>query len=311
MYHSSAFARERDKIRHSVLEGLGWTLFRVWSTEWWTHPARALDTLHDALTRHLEADRQKRAARQRADEVNVPAPMLPADGADVVAEVASTPSVDSRDAATIMPMPEVRPMEHHLAADRIVLDAPQGKALTRPVPTPVGGLFDDIDTGYVFAHLDGGRYPADPERFYAEDYEPRLSAMIDHVIDIEGPIHEDVLVRRIARHHGFQRAGRQIRHIVIEIAKRRRDWTQEDVGLFFWSKGTDKEHHAPARYKNRDDELRAVEYICKEELRAIQAALSLSGDPVELARALGITRLSQGARKRLSEVLDTEANPDI
>lgn len=33
-YHSSAFARERDKIRQSVLEGLGWTLLRVWSTDW-------------------------------------------------------------------------------------------------------------------------------------------------------------------------------------------------------------------------------------------------------------------------------------
>jgi len=46
MYHSSAFARERDKIRQSVLEGLGWTLFRVWSTDWWTNRAKALDTLH-------------------------------------------------------------------------------------------------------------------------------------------------------------------------------------------------------------------------------------------------------------------------
>jgi hypothetical protein len=134
--------------------------------------------------------------------------------------------------------------------------------------------------------------------------------MIDHVIDTEGPIHEDVLVRRIARHHGFQRAGRQVRNIVIEIAKRRRGRTQEDVGLFFWSKGTVKER-PPARYKNRGDELRAVEYICKEELRAIKAALSLSDDPVELARALGIARLSQGARQRLSEALDTEANPEV
>lgn len=32
MYHSSAVARERDKIRQQVLEGLGWTLFRIWST---------------------------------------------------------------------------------------------------------------------------------------------------------------------------------------------------------------------------------------------------------------------------------------
>lgn len=76
MYHSSAFARERDKIRQSVLEGLGWTLFRVWSTQWWTHPAKALDTLHDALTRHLEVDRQKHAERKQADEANASAPVL-------------------------------------------------------------------------------------------------------------------------------------------------------------------------------------------------------------------------------------------
>ena len=47
MYHSSAFARESDKIRQAVLEGLGWTLFRVWSTDWWTHRAKALETLHN------------------------------------------------------------------------------------------------------------------------------------------------------------------------------------------------------------------------------------------------------------------------
>lgn len=66
MYHSSAFARERDKIRQSVLEGLGWTLFRVWSTDWWTHRAKALDTLHEALTLHLEADRKKRGEAVQA-----------------------------------------------------------------------------------------------------------------------------------------------------------------------------------------------------------------------------------------------------
>ncbi len=54
MYHSSTVARERDKIRQLVLEGLGWTLFRVWSTDWWTHKAKALDELDVALRAHLE-----------------------------------------------------------------------------------------------------------------------------------------------------------------------------------------------------------------------------------------------------------------
>jgi very-short-patch-repair endonuclease len=66
MYHSSAVARERDKIRQSVLEGLGWTLFRVWSMDWWTDSARALNTLHEALKTHLEADRQKREKASQA-----------------------------------------------------------------------------------------------------------------------------------------------------------------------------------------------------------------------------------------------------
>ncbi len=266
MYHSSAFARERDKIRQAVLEGLGWTLFRLWSTDWWTHPARALDTLHDALTCHLAVDRQQRAVRQEVDEGDMPAPALLAEGAND--------------------------------------EGPH------PAPLLVGSLGEDTDVGYVCAHLDDECYPTDPERFYTEDYALRLCSMIDHVIDTEGPIHEDILVRRIARHHGFQRTGRQIRQIVIEIAKRRRDWTQEDGRLFFWSKDTAQERRAPARYKNRDDELKAVEYICQEELQAIRASLSLSNDPVELARALGIARLSDKARKRLSAALDAAASAE-
>ncbi|HET6574670.1 MAG TPA: DUF4011 domain-containing protein [Fimbriiglobus sp.] len=33
-YHSSATARDRDRLRQAVLEGLGWRLCRVWSTDW-------------------------------------------------------------------------------------------------------------------------------------------------------------------------------------------------------------------------------------------------------------------------------------
>ena len=33
-YHSSATARDRDRLRQAVLEGLGWRLVRVWSTDW-------------------------------------------------------------------------------------------------------------------------------------------------------------------------------------------------------------------------------------------------------------------------------------
>jgi len=34
-YHRAATARDRDKLRQAVLEGLGWKLYRIWSTDWW------------------------------------------------------------------------------------------------------------------------------------------------------------------------------------------------------------------------------------------------------------------------------------
>jgi hypothetical protein len=33
-YHSSATARDRDRLRQDVLAGLGWHLCRIWSTDW-------------------------------------------------------------------------------------------------------------------------------------------------------------------------------------------------------------------------------------------------------------------------------------
>ncbi len=37
-YHSSRSARDRDILRQQVLEGLGWTIYRIWSTDWFRDP---------------------------------------------------------------------------------------------------------------------------------------------------------------------------------------------------------------------------------------------------------------------------------
>lgn len=66
MYHSSAFARERDKIRQGMLENLGWTLFRIWSTDWWQNKAKALENIDRALRRHLKDDRWHRGEQEKA-----------------------------------------------------------------------------------------------------------------------------------------------------------------------------------------------------------------------------------------------------
>lgn len=62
-YHGSATARDRDKVREQVLVGLGWKIFRIWSTDWWFNPKDALDRLHHLLTTALAESRSTNAVR--------------------------------------------------------------------------------------------------------------------------------------------------------------------------------------------------------------------------------------------------------
>ncbi len=41
-YHSARTARDRDRLRQEVLENLGWRIYRIWSTDWFTDPEREL-----------------------------------------------------------------------------------------------------------------------------------------------------------------------------------------------------------------------------------------------------------------------------
>ncbi|MEO8714091.1 MAG: DUF3320 domain-containing protein [Acetobacteraceae bacterium] len=48
-YHSARWARERDRLRQEVLEGLGWRFHRIWSTDWFRTPEAAKNKLHQAI----------------------------------------------------------------------------------------------------------------------------------------------------------------------------------------------------------------------------------------------------------------------
>ena len=49
-YHSAPAARDRDWLRQSVLEDLGWTIHRVWSRAWVQDTKRETDRIEDALS---------------------------------------------------------------------------------------------------------------------------------------------------------------------------------------------------------------------------------------------------------------------
>jgi very-short-patch-repair endonuclease len=52
-YHSSKAARDRDILRQEILQGMGWKLQRVWSTEWFKNKDEALKILIENVNRSI------------------------------------------------------------------------------------------------------------------------------------------------------------------------------------------------------------------------------------------------------------------
>ena len=48
-YHSALWARERDRLRQGVLEGLGWKFHRIWSTDWFQRRPQEIARLQKVL----------------------------------------------------------------------------------------------------------------------------------------------------------------------------------------------------------------------------------------------------------------------
>jgi very-short-patch-repair endonuclease len=66
-YHSGATARDRDRLRQSVLEGLGWTFHRIWSTDWRLNRNAEIDRLKSAYDRACAKPPRPRGNGTNAD----------------------------------------------------------------------------------------------------------------------------------------------------------------------------------------------------------------------------------------------------
>ena len=64
-YHSARSARDRDRLRQQVLEGLGWRIHRVWSTDWFRNRKREMGRMEEAIRTAKSASGAGRSFDQR------------------------------------------------------------------------------------------------------------------------------------------------------------------------------------------------------------------------------------------------------
>ena len=108
-YHSGATARDRDRLRQHILEGLGWRIHRIWSTDWWLNPEGEVKKITERLQALLEADELL--------EVEPPteAEITPANEPDGTAspEVVQSPTNDAATVPQDNAIPVYKPVNLH------------------------------------------------------------------------------------------------------------------------------------------------------------------------------------------------------
>ena len=156
-YHNALSARERDRHRQAVLEGMGWTFHRIWSTDWFHRRPQERQGLAAAL-----AD-----ARAAAERITVPGAN---DGARRAEPVDSSPASET--------------------------DGGTGRLSLPPITAPLVYRRPNIA-------VDTAMEPHEAPL-------PRLAKLARQIVDVEGPVHVDLVARRIAESFGKSRTGGRI-----------------------------------------------------------------------------------------------------
>jgi very-short-patch-repair endonuclease len=281
-YHRAATARDRDKVRAAVLVGLGWTLLRVWSTDWFVDPQGEVARLDTGLRDLLEADRIKRATAEAKSAV----------------EITEEPD-SSVSAAEEIDAPCAPPERNNDAHDHEIL---------APDPDQAPVLGEGGKTSYCVSDYSSFVDRIRPDDFHNEVYTPVVLELIRHTLECEAPISDELLVQRIARAHGFMRAGRLIRHRVLDIADSHFHLREDPIGgSFVWLHVEQSSSPVPVRVPVGDDSIRSFDSLPSEEIRAA-LAFSGKGDPaVEIARLFGILRLSSSGRERIQAAISVSS----
>jgi very-short-patch-repair endonuclease len=270
-YHSASTARDRDRLRQLVLEGLGWHMLRVWSTDWWHDPSKEASRLQAALQALLE-----QPDSTDAEDLHIE---------PVAAEIEVADDADGNSNLTDE-SPVTRQSDSELFAG-----AANSAALVPPY------------SAHRFVQRHG-----DQAEFYEGSAGNTLCAQIQEVAEREGPILLPLLARRLAEAWGFQQVSRKvIGHVRDHLSQAQVRSTRSSSETVVWPPDEDPREYdgfrgpgiTPASQR-KPEEIPLCE-IANAVRHVIESYISMSEEALlkETASLLGVRRLTARIRRRM------------
>ena len=251
-WHRALLARERDRLRQDVLEGLGWRFHRIWSTDWFHRREAEIDKLKEAL----EAARTKMTTKIVVEGSNADQPATPAPP-----EI-DDPSIEPKPLPSNIKVPPYRRAELQVTsakephevlpeemADYVVqIVQCEGPVHSEEVARRVASAFgkqriglriqEAVDKGLRKANHQGyleseGRFWLTPEQRMNTPVRNRSGETLpttkaDHLSSLEiraaaqmieaesGNVEREKMIRAVAKLLGYHRVGRDLNEVIAQ-----------------------------------------------------------------------------------------------
>ncbi len=258
-YHSSPVARDRDRLRQQILEGLGWNIYRVWSTDWYRNRA--------------DTERRLLSAAENAKKFG-----------------------NSSENVIKKQVPTVRVFQKEVKIEDNIGKKVSDNTLDKNVPE-----YEMCTSVGIYGQTALDEMPVD-----------QIAKAFSNVVEVEGPVHFEEVVRRIRSLLGLKRTGNKIHDSIsraAEFAERRKAVIRR--GDFYWSVGD----HAVKVRRRCGDTPAKIELICDEEVaEAVKLVLKqqFATMPDDLivrsSRVLGFKSTSEGIAGRIKKVIEMSIN---
>lgn len=183
-YHRSPTARDRDRVRQSVLENLGWNIIRLWSTDYFIDANASISKIHSILEQLLEDDRQH-------DELLLPE-QIPTD--DSICELFSS--------------------QVSIVAEQELMTGTYAKAVT-PDDLAVIADFDEEQEGVT------AQFTFSPSDYFKESHVDELELAAKTILEEKPGITLHTFALDIANLHGLTRTSKKQREYLLSIIS---DW---------------------------------------------------------------------------------------
>ncbi len=265
-YHSSKNARDRDRLRQEVLERMGWTFYRIWSTDWFRNKAVEQDRLLEAAA---EAVRRAEAAEEEPD-----CEELEDDGPDV--DPAAEEELDD---------------DLHLANSHED-DLPDLSGWASPADEELSGLpvyrAADIDALML-------RHPASD-----------LKGLVKDILEVEAPLAEDLLLKRMVRSFGREKVTSVVKREFAQKMRfcQRLGITRRN-GFLYLDDGKEIQFRRPGDIVREVKHI-APEELAAGMLEILRqnGSADKSGLYHALAEQCGVTRVGRAINEAMDEALD-------